>query len=70
MKIHEAIRDIRKQNKISQKSLAEEIGVSHITISNFELGKSIGSETLLKIIMYFDIEINLVLKDTIKRIHY
>ena len=41
MEIQKAIKELRKQYNMSQSDLAEILGVSNITISNWENGKSV-----------------------------
>ncbi|PFD33595.1 transcriptional regulator [Bacillus cereus] len=54
--IGEKIKDLRKNNKITQEQLGNAIGVSKMAISYFEKGKkSPGRESLEKIADYFDV---------------
>lgn len=41
MEIQKAIKELRKQYNMSQSDLAEILGVSNITVSNWENGKSV-----------------------------
>ncbi|EJQ55134.1 helix-turn-helix domain-containing protein [Bacillus mycoides] len=54
--IGEKIKELRKNNKITQEQLGNAIGVSKMAISYFEKGKkSPGRESLEKIADYFDV---------------
>ncbi|MCU4923950.1 helix-turn-helix domain-containing protein [Bacillus cereus] len=54
--IGEKIKELRKNNKITQEQLGNAIGVSKMAISYFEKGKkSPGRETLEKIADYFNV---------------
>lgn len=68
MKFHEAIKAIRKEKGISQKELAKAAGVSHITISNFELGRY--NDNFINIMKSLGVEMNLISDDNIKRIDH
>lgn len=49
----------RKQNKITQKALAEQLGVKHNTISSWENGfSSIDIDTLFRVCQIFEISVN------------
>jgi len=56
---------MRNKRAISQAQLAQEIGVSRITIQNLEASKNVTLDTLLKVLQYFDLleKFNLFLKD-------
>lgn len=56
---------MRTKHAISQAQLAENIGVSRITIQNIEASKNVTLDTLLKVLQYFDLleKFNLFLKD-------
>ena len=41
MEIQKAIKELRKQYNMSQSDLADALGVSNITVSNWENGKSV-----------------------------
>ncbi len=43
----------RKKEKITQQDLANNIGVSRLTISNIENGKNVTIDNVLKIFKYF-----------------
>jgi len=57
--IGKAISEIRKQKKISQKSLCEDIAISRATLSNLENGGDIdiGLKKVLQIVDYLDCEL-------------
>ncbi|MEZ4890786.1 MAG: helix-turn-helix transcriptional regulator [Crocinitomicaceae bacterium] len=45
---------LRKDEKISQQVLAEELGISRFTLANLENGENPTLDTLLKVLQYFD----------------
>ncbi|MFI3299927.1 MAG: helix-turn-helix transcriptional regulator [Candidatus Gastranaerophilales bacterium] len=50
------IKQIRKQNKMTQELFSEKIGIESVSLSNIENGKSFPSmQTILKIFEEFDI---------------
>ncbi|WP_428739877.1 helix-turn-helix domain-containing protein [Sulfurimonas sp.] len=55
------VANIRKQKKISQQLLANDLHISRATISSFESGKSvdIGLKKVLQILDYLGLEIDL-----------
>ncbi|MBD3797772.1 MAG: helix-turn-helix transcriptional regulator [Campylobacterales bacterium] len=52
---------LRKQKKVSQQTLADDLHISRATISSFESGKSIdiGFKKVLQILDYLGLEIDL-----------
>ncbi len=48
------IKSYRKQQKLSQQDLAEQLELSRITIQNLESGKNFTIDTLLKVFNHFD----------------
>ena len=56
------IRDLRKQSRLSQQALADQIGVFRNTISNWETGYSqISLENAKKVAEYFEVTIDYLL---------
>ncbi|WP_130734746.1 helix-turn-helix domain-containing protein [Flavobacterium sp. J27] len=63
MKTGIKISKLREQRKLSQELLAELIGVSQVTVGNWEQGKSIKHKYLKKISTVFDIPVDFLLDD-------
>ena len=64
MKLGENIYNLRKQKKMSQENLAEKIGVTRQTISNWELEESTPNPKQLKLLSEFlDISVDALLND-------
>ncbi|TYP56803.1 helix-turn-helix domain-containing protein [Thermosediminibacter litoriperuensis] len=60
--IGERIKSLREERKITQQELAQYLGVSQKTISNYEKGeRSPDPETLKKIADYFDVTVDYLL---------
>lgn len=58
-KFSEQLKKLRKENKLSQKSLAENIGIAQSAIANYETGYRIPShDILMKIAEYFKISLD------------
>ena len=56
MQFKDILKQLRKSNKLTQKELAENIGVSEITIRSYESGRRLpNSETLVKLVNYFNV---------------
>lgn len=53
--IGQLVRAYRKQHKISQQELANQLELSRLTIQNLESGKNFTIDTLLKIFNHFDV---------------
>lgn len=69
MNLGEKILELRKENKLSQESLAEKINVTRQTISNWELGEtSPNPEQLKKLSNIFNISIDNLLDNDITKI--
>ncbi|MEM9820512.1 MAG: helix-turn-helix transcriptional regulator [Bacteroidota bacterium] len=51
----QAVKLIRKRNKISQSELADLLDLSRVTIQNLESGKNFTIDTLLKVLQQFDL---------------
>ena len=64
-KIAELSRSLRSKHQLSQEQLADEIGVSRITVQNLEASKNITLDTLLKVLHHFDLleKLHLFIKD-------
>jgi transcriptional regulator with XRE-family HTH domain len=45
---------MRKKHDLTQDQLAERLNLSRITIQNFESGKNVTLDTLLKVLKHFD----------------
>lgn len=66
MKLGENILKLRKENKLSQEELAEKVGVTRQTISNWELGETEPTPKQLKILSkIFNISIDKLLDNDI-----
>ena len=63
MKTGVKIARLREQRKLSQEQLADLIGVSQVTVGNWEQGKSIKHYHLKKISTVFDIPVGFLLDD-------
>lgn len=71
MDLGNKIVELRKQNKLSQEQLAEKIGVSRQTISNWENGKFYPDiDDLFKISKYFNITLEDLLSCDTKILKY
>ncbi|MCH2224388.1 MAG: helix-turn-helix domain-containing protein [Crocinitomicaceae bacterium] len=55
LEIGELIRSSRKEKKISQGVLADQLDLSRVTIQNLESGKNFTIDTLLKALQYFEL---------------
>lgn len=53
--IGQLVKSYRKQQKLSQQELAEQLELSRITIQNLESGKNFTIDTLLKVFNHFDV---------------
>jgi transcriptional regulator with XRE-family HTH domain len=49
------VKSYRKQQKLSQQELADQLELSRITIQNLESGKNFTIDTLLKVFNHFDV---------------
>ena len=49
------MKSYRKQQKLSQQELADQLELSRITIQNLESGKNFTIDTLLKVFNHFDV---------------
>ncbi len=59
MEVGNQIRELRKQHKISQKNLANQIGVAQSAIANYETGlRTPNHEILIKLANYFDVSLD------------
>ena len=56
MKFHERLRELRKQSTYTQKELAEKLGVSTITIRQYEQGaREPNIERILRLALIFNV---------------
>lgn len=63
-----ALKSLRKDNDVSQATLAKELGVAQNTYSQYETGViSISPEFLVKIADYFDVSVDYLLGRTDKK---
>jgi len=53
--IGQLVKSYRKQHKLSQQDLADELELSRITIQNLESGKNFTIDTLLKVLNHFEV---------------
>ncbi|MEK8179723.1 helix-turn-helix transcriptional regulator [Flavobacterium buctense] len=58
------IRTLREQKKISQEALAYSVGVSQVTIGNWEQGKSIKHEYIKRLAEALDISIDYLFEES------
>lgn len=62
MRFSELLTDLRKSANLSQKQLAEKIGVSQSTIAKLEIGRNEATaSTLTKLAQYFDVSADYLL---------
>lgn len=60
--LNDKIKKLREQKNLTQKQLAEEIGVKQSTIGMIESGKNKGSkDTILKLAKYFNVSVEYLL---------
>jgi transcriptional regulator with XRE-family HTH domain len=52
--IGQLVKSYRKQQKLSQQELADQLELSRITIQNLESGKNFTIDTLLRVFNHFD----------------
>ena len=52
--IGQLVKSYRKQQKLTQQELADQLELSRITIQNLESGKNFTIDTLLKVFNHFD----------------
>jgi transcriptional regulator with XRE-family HTH domain len=55
MNLANMLRSLRKRNSMTRAELAEELGVSRITIQNIETAQNVNIDTLLKVLQYFEL---------------
>ena len=55
LEIGQLVKSYRKQQKLSQQELADQLELSRITIQNLESGKNFTIDTLLKVFNHFDV---------------
>ena len=55
MNLANMLRSLRKRNSMTRAELAEELGVSRITIQNIETAQNVTIDTLLKVLQYFEL---------------
>jgi transcriptional regulator with XRE-family HTH domain len=53
--IGQLVKSYRKEQKLSQQELADQLELSRITIQNLESGKNFTIDTLLKVFNHFDL---------------
>lgn len=66
MKTGVKISRLREQRKMSQEQLADLVGVSQVTVGNWEQGKSIKHEHLKKVSQILEVPVDFLLDDTKK----
>ena len=49
------VKTLRNRENLSQEQLAEKLSMSRITIQNLESGKNPTMDTLIKVVLYFDL---------------
>jgi len=52
--IAQLVKSYRKQQRLTQQELADQLALSRITIQNLESGKNFTIDTLLKVFNHFD----------------
>lgn len=55
MNLANMLRSLRKRNSMTRAELAEELGLSRITIQNIETAQNVTIDTLLKVLQYFEL---------------
>lgn len=60
--IGEFLQDVRKSHGKTQEAFAEELGVSHTTLSNLEQGKNTSTQTLMRAIQHLGLRVVLAPK--------
>ncbi len=71
MSFQQKLKELRLKNKLSQKNLAEKIGVAQSSINYWEKGERIPSaKAVQKIADYFNIPVDYLLYDDSKPHHY
>lgn len=55
LEIAQLVKSYRKQQKLTQQELADQLELSRITIQNLESGKNFTIDTLLKVFNHFDV---------------
>lgn len=59
MKLNEKLKNLRLENKMTQRELAKKLGISIPTLQKYEYGTlNLKSETIIKICEVFDIKVN------------
>lgn len=53
--IADLIKTVRNRKGLTQEQLAEQLGMSRLTIQNLEAGKNPTIDTVLKVLLYFDL---------------
>ena len=53
--IGQLAKSYRKKQKLSQQDLADQLGLSRLTIQNIESGKNFNIDTLLKVLNHFNL---------------
>ena len=53
--IAQLVKSYRKQQRLTQQELADQLELSRITIQNLESGKNFTIDTLLKVFNHFDV---------------
>lgn len=49
------VKTLRGRDELTQEQLAEQLGLSRLTIQNLEAGKNPTMDTLLKVLQHFDL---------------
>lgn len=72
IKLGSLVKLLRKREGLTQVQLAEKLALSRITIQNLEAGKNATTDTLLKVLQYYDLLIGLstVIDNEIKNNSY
>jgi transcriptional regulator with XRE-family HTH domain len=52
--IADLVKTLRTRKSLTQEELAEQLGMSRLTIQNLEAGKNPTIDTVLKVLQYFD----------------
>lgn len=66
--IAKRVKDLRKQNNVTQKALAEYLGIAEVSYQRFEYGtSSLKLENLVKLADYFEVSLDYLVGRTDKK---
>lgn len=62
-RIGKALKNLRKERRMTQIELAKEVNSCYVSISNLEHGKNVGTKLLNDVCKFFNVEIGLIEKE-------